>query len=174
MKGVQKSDRFDKGKSKGKGKKGKPGKGYGKKGKLNEVSWSEEDSWWRHDDWNFDESDWSWNVDEVGWGESQYDQGWSRNEDYSWDENATWNESHEGDGSEQKKGDGSSPAVGSLTHHAIFPEVSEEKDVLPCERQVGALLLQPFLPSPQPFVAGVVSGSQVCEGLSGREFLPVR
>ena len=165
VKGVQKGDRFEKGKSKGKGKKGKPGKGYGKKGKLNEVSWNEEeDSWWYQDEWSYNEQDWSWNVDQVGWESDQYGHDWSWNEEQSCGENSTWNEAYENEGSEKKKGDGASPTVGSLTLHAVFREFSEENDVLGNEQHVGALCLQPFLPSPQPFVAGAASGSQVVEG----------
>ena len=174
VKGVQKGDRFDKGKSKGKGKKGKPGKGCGKKGKLNEVSWSEEDSWWYHDDWSYDEHDWSWSVDQVGWENEQYGQDWSWNEDQSWSssENATWNEAHENEGNEQKKGEGSSPTVGSLTLHAIFREVSEERDGFKHGQHVGALCLQPFLPFPQPFVAGAASAARFVSGFE--PLCPVR
>ena len=98
------------------------------------MSWSEEDSWWYHDDWNYDEHDWSWSVDQVGWENEQYGQDWSRNEDqsWSWNENATWDEAHENEGREQKKGEGSSPTVGSLTLHAVFREFSEENEVFQC------------------------------------------
>ena len=164
VKGVQKGDRFDKGKSTGKGKKGKSGKGYGKKGKLNEVSWSgEEDSWWYQDNWNYEDQDWSWNVDQVGWENEQYGQDWSWNEEQSWGENSTWNETYENEGREKQKGDGSSPTVGSLTLHAVFREMSEESGVFEHGQQVGALFLQPFSPFPQPFVASAARGSQVGE-----------
>ena len=63
-KGVYKGQ-FDKGKGKSKGKKGKPGKGFGKKGKLNEVSMSDEDWWWYQDEDSW--PDGSWAVDQVGW-----------------------------------------------------------------------------------------------------------
>ena len=47
--------------------------------------------------------------------------------------------------------------------HAVFREISEGNNVLENEQHVGALYLQPFSPSPQPFVAGATSGSQVGE-----------
>ena len=59
-KGVNKGDNWNKGKGKkGKGKskgKSKGKKGYGKKGKLNEMNGDEDEEWWNEDDWWYDES----------------------------------------------------------------------------------------------------------------------
>ena len=60
MKGVNKGDNWSKGKGKkGKGKskgKSRGSKGYGKKGKLNEIGEEENSEWWNEDDWWYDES----------------------------------------------------------------------------------------------------------------------
>ena len=113
------------GKHKGKGKpaskgksKGSKGKGYGKKGKLNEVSeetadaWGQdESSWWDDSGWNdssWDDSAW-WSE---GWIDSCWDSGW-----YS-QEQTEWNGSNE-----DSKNDGT---VGSLIISGLHGEEEED------------------------------------------------
>ena len=94
-KGVNKGDNWNKGKGKkGKGKskskgKSKGKKGYGKKGKLNEMNGDEGDEWWDEDDWWYDESG---EVSQV-WESGEASEWWS--EDWSGD----WG--HEGGSEEQ-------------------------------------------------------------------------
>ena len=177
-KSVQKGKHFENGKSKGKGKPGKSGKGFGKKGKLNEVSWSDEDSWWYDNDWQYSEHDWSWNVDHVGWNDGYYDQDWTWHEGSTWTESGGWADASVSEVNEQTKTDEKqgSTTVGSLTLHAVFQDEACEEEFL----HVGSLHLQPFdrledaceveTPqpfgrledvSPQPFVAGAAGGRQV-------------
>ena len=80
-KGVNKGDNWNKGKGKkGKGKskgKSKGKKGYGKKGKLNEMNGDEGDERWNDDDWWYDESG---EVSQV-WDSGEASEWWS--EDWS-------------------------------------------------------------------------------------------
>ena len=147
-KGVQKGDRFEKGKSKsksskGSGSKGKPGKGFGKKGKLNEVSWNEEDSWWYDSEWDPHEHDWSWGVEQVGWNEGFYDSDWTWNEGSNWSEAAVWNETKgsEETGKHVEDEKSGSKTVGSLTLHAIFHESFCEEEFFMWDRCVCSRLV---------------------------------
>ena len=80
-KGVNKGDNWNKGKGKkGKGKskgKSKGKKGYGKKGKLNEMNGDEGDEWWNEDDWWYDESGEVSQVWESGEASEWWSEGWS-------------------------------------------------------------------------------------------------
>ena len=95
-KGVNKGDNWNKGKGKkgkGKGKskgKSKGKKGYGKKGKLNEMNGDEGEEWWNEDDWWYDESG---EVSQV-WESGEASEWWS--EDWS----GEWG--HEGGSGEQE------------------------------------------------------------------------
>ena len=79
-KGVNKGD-WSKGKSKkGKGKskgKSRGKKGYGKKGKLNEVAGDEGEDWWDEDDWWYDESGEVSQVWESGEAQEWWSEDWS-------------------------------------------------------------------------------------------------
>ena len=127
-KGVYKGQ-FDKGKGKSKGKKGKPGKGFGKKGKLNEVSMSDEDWWWyqEEDSWH----DGSWAVDQVGWYGSDWEGswGWSGDAGSSVVPAQTETETN----TETKPETQSAQTVGSLILHAVSGE--------PC-LEIGNLILE--------------------------------
>ena len=80
---VNKGGHFDKGK--GKSKKGKGSKGFGKKGKLNHVGFTDEDWWWYAEDWS---TDWEapencWNVDQLDWHSNGWDE-WSYPQHEEW------------------------------------------------------------------------------------------
>ncbi len=109
-----------KGKSKGKGK-DKRGKGFARKGKLNEVSEaSHEDWWWSDQDWGSYESEWY--VDQVyDWNEHEWN-------DDSW--NSTWTEQ------DWKANEGT--PVSSLKPVVKFEEKPKE------EKPVGSLILSPI------------------------------
>ena len=80
-KGVHKGDNWSKGKGKkGKGKaegKSKGKKGYGKKGKLNEMNGEESEEWWNEDDWWYDESGEVSQVWESGEASEWWSEDWS-------------------------------------------------------------------------------------------------
>ena len=105
---VNKGGHWDKGKDKSK--KGKGSKGFGKKGKLNQIEVQDDDWWWYSDDWASDwNGDWSSGVDQVGWN----DWGWN---DWSYYPD----ESHEKPSESDKPNDGKPEAsVGSLVIHAL-------------------------------------------------------
>ena len=80
---MNKGDNWNKGKGKkgkGKGKskgKSKGKKGYGKKGKLNEMNGDEGDEWWDEDDWWYDESGEVSQVWESGEASEWWPEDWS-------------------------------------------------------------------------------------------------
>ena len=120
---VNKGGHWDRGK--GKSKKGKSSKGFGKKGKLNQVEAYEDDLWWYADEWTkeWDDSDWSWNVAQVDWN------------DNGWNEWSYYGNEDSGVGSKDPKSD--SPAegtaeasVGSLVIHALTSDEFLSEDTL--------------------------------------------
>ena len=120
---VNKGGHWDKGK--GKSKKGKGSKGFGKKGKLNQVE-AHEDDWWYSEDWTYDwnDSDWNWGVDQVDWGD--------------WDWWSQQNASHEGPSEippESSSENKPEVSVGSLVIHALTCDTRE------CETAIGHLCL---------------------------------
>ena len=112
---VNKGGHWDKGK--GKSKKGKGSKGFGKKGKLNQVGSSDDDWWWYADDWasDWNDADGSWNVDQVEWG----DWGWY---DWSQYETETSHDSPKDTKPEPSNEGKQDSTVGSLVIHALFGE----------------------------------------------------
>ena len=108
------------GKSKGKSK-SKKGKGFARKGKLNEVSeTSHEDWWWSDQDWGSYDSEWY--VDQVyDWNEHE----WNEN---SW--NSTW--------TEQDWKNSEETPISSLKPVVKFEEKPKE------EKPVGSLILSPI------------------------------
>ena len=103
---MNKGDNWNKGKGKkGKGKskgKSKGKKGYGKKGKLNEMNGDEGEEWWNEDDWWYDESG---EVSQV-WDSGEASEWWS--EDWS----GEWG--HEGGSGEQEGAQQQQQGVQSL------------------------------------------------------------
>ena len=116
-KGVNKGDNWNKGKGKkgkGKGKskgKSKGKKGYGKKGKLNEMNGDEGDEWWDEDDWWYDESG---EVSQV-WESGEASEWWP--EDWSGD----WG--HEGGSGEQEGAQQQQQGVQSLILSPLILDV---------------------------------------------------
>lgn len=113
-----------KGKSQGKpkGKSGKPGKGFGKKGKLNELSeYHEDDWWWYENDWSTYGQDWS--IDHVGQWYDQHD-GWNE----EWKE-TSWET--------QEKGHTEGGSVASV-------KIIDKTDGGKTEKPVGSLILSPL------------------------------
>ena len=119
----------EKGKN-GKGSKsGKGPKGFGKKGKLNQVEMTDDDWWWYQDGWDSSHDDWSWHVSQV----DLYDQGWY---DGSWQETEETDASPKQDESEKKP----ETHVGSLSLHALTDSKGCLQENSSCD-DVGCLIL---------------------------------
>ena len=173
---------WDKGKGKGKGK--RPGKGYGKKGKLNELSeYTEDDWWWYENDWSTYGRDWG--IDHVGqWyeqAEEWYGENWN-----SWDQQGQSEESTLSVIKNAEKGDSNKPEkpVGSLILSPLFGVSKEEADFCRFHLDVDGsdARPQPFLegsgndsgvvPSSEvPFVGSDVCPQPFLEGSGRGEFL---
>ena len=172
---------WDKGKGKGK----RSGKGYGKKGKLNELSEFTDDEWWWY------ENDWStygqdWGIDHVGQWYEQTDEWYGENWD-SWEQQGLTGESTLSVVKNEGKEESNKPEkpVGSLILSPLFGEISEE-EVDFCRFHVDLVgsdaCPQPFLegsggdlgvvPSPEvPFVGSDVCPQPFLEGSGIGEFL---
>ena len=173
---------WDKGKGKGKGK--RPGKGYGKKGKLNELSeYTEDDWWWYENDWSTYGRDWG--IDHVGqWyeqAEEWYGENWN-----SWDQQGQSEESTLSVIKNAQKDDSNKPEkpVGSLILSPLFGVSKEEADFCRFHLDVDGsdARPQPFLegsgndsgvvPSAEvPFVGSDVCPQPFLEGSGRGEFL---
>ena len=129
VRGVVRSDTWDKKGSKGKGSKGSKGKG--KKGKLNEVSedwtdwtaesWDDDDYWW-HDQWP-ESCDGQWGVSQTWWddGSGWYCDGYG----YTWQQgpvqSAEPSASHDNRSDVQKTG-----SVGSMIINPLLFDMTCE------------------------------------------------
>ena len=168
--GVQQSDRWNKGKNKG-GKKGKDnkgskskGKGFGKKGKLNEVNEEEfdpSDSWW-YEDWEWYQDD-GWNT----WMTAQVYDSWNGS-DWQWQEEQSWKEPEKQP--ETEKSPTVSGTANSLMISMVFDssemfgeetglflgdnvcgDVSRGEFVTTKESEVGEVVTHGSISCPQPF-----------------------
>ena len=145
--------------NKGKGKKGKPGKGFGKKGKLNEMTEADYDTWWWYEsDWNGYTYDGS--VDHISQG---YEDSWQWDAWNGWDqpweqtENDIGNNEHAEAKTVSEISKQEVKTVGSLVLSPLFGAVQEDMEF--CGLHVGSCLSpQPFC-VPQPFGEGS-EGSQ--------------
>ena len=173
---------WDKGKGKGKGK--RPGKGYGKKGKLNELSeYTEDDWWWYENDWSTYGRDWG--IDHVGQWYEQTEEWYGENWN-SWDQQGQSEESTLSVIKNAEKDDSNKPEkpVGSLILSPLFGVSKEEADFCRFHFDVDGsdACPQPFLegsgsdlgvvPSHEvPFVGSDVCPQPFLEGSGIGEFL---
>ena len=123
-KGVHKGDNWSKGKGKkgkGKGKgKSKGKKGYGKKGKLNEVGEEENPEWWNEDDWWYDESGGVSQVWESGESQEWWSEDWSG--EWGYEEG---NQEQEGSQQHQQQQPVQSLILSPLVHDIFPPHVTD-------------------------------------------------
>ena len=123
-KGVHKGDNWSKGKGKkgkGKGKgKSKGKKGYGKKGKLNEVGEEENPEWWNEDDWWYDESGGVSQVWESGESQEWWSEDWSG--EWGYEEG---NQEQEGSQQQQQQQPVQSLILSPLVHDIFPPHVTD-------------------------------------------------
>ena len=134
--------------NKGKGKKGKPGKGFGKKGKLNEMTEADYDTWWWY------ESDWTGytydgSVDHISQG---YEDSWQWDSWNGWDQSWEYTENDGGNGEHAEAKNVSEVSkqeakpVGSLVLSPLFGAIQNDVDF--CGLHVGSYV------SPRPFGEG--------------------